>query len=190
MHEQIEQALSVLRQGGIIIYPTDTAFGIGCRMDDELAIKRLFTIRKRPVQQATPQLVDSLDMARRYWNAIPAAVTEQLIQKYWPGALTIILPCDTTKIPEMIRENDTLGLRMPNNETALQLISGLGVPLLGPSANFHGEATPYYYGDLDPDLVKLVDYVLPGECSIKQASTVIDCSREPWRIVREGAVRV
>lgn len=190
MNDQINKAIKIIQQGGVIIFPTDTAFGIGCRIDDESAIKRLFQIRKRPQTQATPVLVSSVEMAKEYLMEISQEVSEKLIQPFWPGALTIVLPCQTEKVPELVRgKGSNLGVRMPNHETTLEIITGVGVPLLGPSANFHGAETPYRYKDLDPELIKLVDFVVPGECSIKRASTVIDCSVQPWKILREGNVK-
>jgi L-threonylcarbamoyladenylate synthase len=190
MDEHIKQAIEVLNKGGMVIYPTDTAFGIGCRMDNEKAIKRLFATRKRPTTQATPVLLDGIGMAHQYLGAIPESV-ESLMRQYWPGALTLVLPCEINKVPDLVRGGTaTLGVRMPNHETALALIHGIGVPLLGPSANFHGDATPYRFEDLNPELVKLVDYVVPGECQTKQASTVVDCSVQPWKILRQGAVKL
>ncbi len=191
MEEQIHQAITVLEQGGIVIYPTDTAFGIGCRIDNEASIKRLFTLRKRPETQATPVLVGSVGMAGEYWKEIPEDVQKRLISQYWPGALTIVLDCKIEKVPFLVRGGtETIGLRMPNHDTALALIRGLGMPILGPSANFHGEKTPYNFEDLNPELKKLVDYVLPGECQTKMASTVIDCTLRPWKIIRQGAVEL
>lgn len=191
MDQHIHNAVKVVLQGGIIIFPTDTAFGIGCRIDDESVIKRLFEIRKRPETKATPVLVSGSDMAQDYLLQIPEDVKEKLIDKFWPGALTIVLPCKIEKVPELVRGNGkNLGVRMPNNATALEIIRQVGVPILGPSANFHGNKTPYRFEELDPELVKLVDYMVPGECSIKQASTVIDCSVEPWQILRQGAVKI
>ena len=70
----------------------------------------------------------------------------------------------------------------------MKIIEEVGVPILGPSANFHGDPTPYSPADLNPELVKLVDYVVPGECTVKQASTVVDCSVVPYKIIRQGAV--
>jgi L-threonylcarbamoyladenylate synthase len=191
MTEQILQAIKVLKTGGIVIFPTDTAFGIGCRIDDEKAIKKLFQTRKRPQTQATPVLVSNIEMAQRYLQPIPNDVKEKLIDKYWPGALTVVLPCLIDKVPNLVRGgSQTLGVRMPNHEIALKIIEGVGVPILGPSANFHGEKTPYAFEDLDPELIKLVDYVVPGECSVKQASTVIDCSVNPWKVIRQGVIEV
>lgn len=190
MEEKIEKAAEIIRNGGIGIFPTDTAFGIGCRVDNEAAIKRLFSTRKRPETQATPVLVNSIEMAEKYVLPIPNKVKD-LMNRYWPGALTIILPCIVEKIPNLVRGGTaTLGVRMPNHPAALSLIEKVGVPLLGPSANFHGEKTPYAFEELDPALVAKVDFVLGGECSVKQASTVVDCSMKPWKTIRQGVIHL
>ena len=189
--EEIRKGIKVLKEGGIVIFPTDTAFGIGCRIDDEKAIERLFEIRKRPRIQATPVLVDMLEMAQEYLLPIPRNVIDKLIKPYWPGALTIILYCNKVKVPSLVRGGgSTLGVRMPNHQVTQAIISGVGVPILGPSANFHGEKTPYRFEDLDGKLVKLVDYVLEGECPLKKPSTVIDCSKSPWQVIRYGALDI
>lgn len=191
MQGSIREAINVLNQGGIVIYPTDTAFGIGCRIDKQEAVKKLFELRKRPESQATPVLVDSLSMAGDYWIEIPDGVQNKLITQYWPGALTIVLPCRIEKVNNLVcGGGGNIGLRMPDHDTALKLISGAGVPILSPSANFHGDKTPYEFDDLDSNLLKLVDFVVPGACKTKLASTVIDCSVSPWKIIREGAVQL
>lgn len=189
MNNIIQKAITVLNQGGIIVFPTDTAFGIGCRMDNNDAVKRLFAIRKRPYTKATPVLVDGPDMAKNYLIDIPAKVKEKLMNKYWPGALTIVLDCIENKVPELVRgSTKKLGVRMPDHKQCLSIIKQLGVPLLAPSANFHGAATPYRLADLDKQLVQSVDFVLDGECKLKSPSTVIDCTKKPWQILRQGAV--
>ena len=188
----IQNAIKIFSQGGIVIFPTDTAFGIGCRIDDEKAIGRLLKLRKRPEYKATPVLVSGLEMAQDYVCPIHPGVREKLIKLYWPGALTIVLPCQRTKVPKLVRGNSgNLGVRMPKSALCLEIISQVGVPILGPSANFHGAPTPFRFQDLDRELVRLVDFVVAsGECSSKQASTVIDCSVAPWKILRQGAVRI
>lgn len=196
--EQIRDAVGILKRGGIVIYPTDTAFGIGCRIDDKPAVDRLFALRRRSRQQATPVLVDGAEMALAYYDS-PPQIVRRFMNDYWPGALTIIARCKTELLYSPIRgDGDTVGLRMPNHPTALALIRGTGVPLIGTSANFHGEATPFAERDLDPELTKLVDMVVldstgasqgkPGEHSMKLVSTVVDCSVTPYHIVRQGAV--
>ena len=185
---KILQAVRVLHQGGIVIFPTDTAFGIGCRIDNPKAVDRLFHIRKRPRTQALPVLVDSIDMALPYFVE-PPRIVRHLMKTYWPGGLTIVSQCDTNRIYSPIRGGtNTVGLRMPNHEQTLAMIAGVGVPVVGPSANFHGEQTPFSLKDLDKHLISLVDFVLDGTCFVKTSSTVVDCTTDPYTIIRQGAV--
>lgn len=187
----LTKAIEVLNTGGIVIFPTDTAFGIGCRLDREESIRRLFAIRQRPISQAISLLVESIDMALRYWTTPLPHVVRRLIETYWPGGLTIVYECKIDATPLLVRGNSTtLGVRQPDHAVTLGLIKGVGVPILGPSANFHGQPTPYHFADLDPALVKLVDYVMPGECKTRQASTVVDCTISPPKILRQGSVNI
>lgn len=183
-----KKATQILLQGGIVIFPTDTAFGIGCRIDDDQAIDRLFALRKRPKNQATPVLVTDKTMAIPYYLPLNLRV-ENLMDTYWPGGLTIVYPCQTEKVNFLVRGGGkNIGMRVPNHQMLRSIIKTVGVPILGPSANFHGFPTPFTISELDPNLVKLVDFVLPGECVTKQSSTVIDCSQKTWRILRQGAL--
>lgn len=186
----IQKAIEVLNRGGIVIYPTDTAFGIGCRIDDKAAVNRLFRLRRRPQTMPTPVLVASEDMALAYFDS-PPDIVRLLMKEYWPGALTIVAKCHKNLIYSPIRGGgQTIGVRMPDHEIVLLIIRGVGVPILGPSANFHSAPTPYRFEDLDPELVKLVDLVVPGECELGNVSTVVDCTISPYKILRQGAVRL
>lgn len=189
--DNIGEAIKVLKEGGIVVFPTDTAFGVGCRIDNENAVGRLFKIRRRPETQAVPVLVDTVGMAQDYLLPIPKEVINRLIEPYWPGALTIILRSMIVKVPKLVRGGrETLGVRIPNHQIARALIRGVGVPILGPSANFHGEKTPYKMEDLDKEFTKLVDFVVGGTCPVGNLSTVIDCSTKPWKILRQGSLEV
>jgi L-threonylcarbamoyladenylate synthase len=191
MNKQVEEAVRVLNEGGIIVFPTDTAFGIGCRIDNEKAIQKLFSIRNRPKSQAVPVLVSDLEMLKNCVAELPEDVIKNLINPFWPGALTVVLRANMHKVPSLVRGGgETVGVRMPNHPIALDILSKVGVPILGPSANFHGENTPYEFKDLDPRLISLVDYVIEGECPVRQTSTVIDCTKVPWEILRRGAIQV
>jgi L-threonylcarbamoyladenylate synthase len=197
MDKHIQHAIEIVKDGGIIIFPTDTAFGIGCRIDKPKSVDRLFRIRRRPMTQAMPILVDSTDVALTYLDS-PSDIVRRFMTTYWPGALTIVSRCKKELIYSPIRAGgNTVGLRMPNHSTILTIIKGVGVPVLGSSANFHGDPTPFSNEDLNPQLTALVDYVVPactriagrpGECTVKQASTVVDCSLTPYKIIRQGAV--
>jgi L-threonylcarbamoyladenylate synthase len=187
-NSQIQQAALVLKQGGIIIFPTDTAFGIGCRMDDEAAIIRLFQLRKRPLVQPPPILIASLEKAKEYAD-VSKTIEDELLSKYWPGALTVILPVRKEINPVLFRDGG-IGLRIPNHEVALSLLSQVDVGLLGPSANFHGDPTPFSFAQLDQELIKKVDYILEGECTLRRESTVVSCMETPWKIIRQGALKL
>jgi len=191
MEEQIKQAIEVLRQGGIVIFPTDTAFGIGCRIDDERSIERLFNLRKRPTAQATPVLFDNKERVKEYLLPFDSRI-EEMMDKYWPGALTIVLPCIIDKVPNLVRGGGpNLGVRIPDHPIVWDLVKGVGVPILGPSANFHGEATPYAFEALDKELIKLADYTIEGKTKgLGLTSTVVDASKTPWEIIRQGSVRL
>jgi L-threonylcarbamoyladenylate synthase len=190
MNEEIRQAITILKQGGIVIYPTDTAFGIGCKVSDQDAVQRLFTLRRRELTKAVPVLIDGKEMARRYTGTIDEEIVEQLIAPYWPGALTIIFPCISPSVSPLIcGKGTTIGLRMPKHPIPLALIKGIKEGIVGCSANFAGEQTPFAFEQLNKKLLKQVDFVVHGNTGEKNvASTVIDCSVHPWRILRKGAI--
>lgn len=190
MDKNIAKVVEVFKKGGIVIFPTDTAIGIGCRIDNKEAVERLFKIRKRPENKPMLALVDSVRMAQYYLLPISQEVKDKLIKPYWPGKLTIVLKCDTNKVPSAVRSGrNTLGVRLPNNFKLLELIRGVGVPIVAPSANFSGEKIPFKFEDVSSKLINMVDYVLKGDEKLgDNISTVIDCSVEPWKIIRNGAV--
>ncbi len=191
MNSKIDRAVKILNKGGIIVFPTDTAFGIGCRIDSQKAIERLFQIRKRPTNMAAPVLVSSLQMAKKYWEADTQEVEEKLISRYWPGALTIVLAANKSLVPDLVRGGgETVGIRMPQYNQILEVIEKVGVPILAPSANIHGEQTPYSKNMLNKYIVQSVDLVLDGKCTLKNASTVVDCTQKPWKVLRYGALDI
>ena len=190
MNRNLDKAVRIVKSGGIIIFPTDTAYGIGCRVDDKKAIQRLFKIRKRPQDKAVPVLASSIEMLEEYVQEISPEV-RSLMEKYWPGGLTLVLNCKKDKIPGLVRGGgSTIGIRIPAHQTVRELIKKVGVPILAPSANFSGERTPFKMLDLDPELARLVDFVLPGKCSVHKPSTVVDVTQKPWKILRSGAVKI
>lgn len=189
--KDVQKAIRILQGGGIVIFPTDTAYGIGCRIDNEDSVRRLFEVRRRPENKPMLALVNSVEMTQNYLQPIDREVQEKLIKKHWPGGLTIILTCIEEKVPSLVRAGGkNLAVRFPAHDQMIELITGVGVPVLAPSANFAGDKTPYTFEDVDPDLIKLADYSLIGNCTYKEQSTIIDCTKEPWQIIREGIVNV
>lgn len=190
MNVSLKKAVEVIKGGGILIFPTDTAFGIGCRIDNETAVKRLFEIRKRPKDKAVPVLFDSIGTVRKYVLPFDKNV-QSLMKKHWPGALTIVLKCRTNRIPSLVRGGgDSLGVRIPNHELVLELIQNVGVPIIGTSANVAGGPTPFSLDELDKNLMNQADGVLTGKTKGKSVSTVIDCTTTSWKILRQGGVSI
>lgn len=187
MNKNLSKAIKIAKNGGIIIFPTDTAFGIGCRVDDEISIKKLFSIRKRSKDKAMPVLVSSIKMAEKYVDITPSA--KKLMKKYWPGGLTLVLNVKKEMTSSLVRGGgETLGVRMPRHSTIRKLIANVGVPILGSSANFSGGTTPYRIAEIDHGLIAKVDFMLSGRCSLGKASTVVDVTKKKWKIIRQGAV--
>src|SRR4030065_741207 len=102
MNSHIQKAIEILNKNGIVIFPTDTAFGIGCRIDKPTAVDRLFKIRRRPIVQAMPILVSSITMSLTYYLD-PSDIVRRFVKEYWPGALTIVAPCNMNCIDSPIR---------------------------------------------------------------------------------------
>lgn len=189
-NKEVEKAIKYLKNGKIGIFPTDTAFGIGCRMDDEEAVRRVYKIRNRPEEKALLVLVSSLQMAEEY-VFIGDEVREKLINKYWPGGLTLILRCNEEIVPGIVRAGgETLAVRMPGHEVLRNIIEKVGVPIVAPSANFSGYPTPLKLSEVDKKLQNMVDFVLSGVCTMKGVSTIIDCAKKPWITVRQGVLIV
>jgi L-threonylcarbamoyladenylate synthase len=137
-----------------------------------------------------PVLVKSKAQALTYYQH-PSDIVRRLMDEHWPGALTIVDACKIDAIYSPIRGGGkTVGMRWPKHALLQRILEGVGVPVVGPSANIHGSATPYVFENLDSEFVSRVDFVVPGVCSVGQVSTVVDCSVDPYHIIRQGAVHL
>jgi len=189
MEDDVQKAVDIFLRSGVVIFPTDTAYGIGCRIDDENAVEKVFTIKGRDFGKAVPVLVSDVEMAKRYVKVESDA--EDLMNKYWPGGLTIVLPATTAFVSPLVKgKENTLAVRMPHKNDILKIIAEIDVPIIGTSANFAGEKTPFSFEELDPNLVEKVDFVLKGSCEKGMSSTVLDATKIPWKVLRQGAVSV
>lgn len=190
MKDQMQEVIEKFKKGKVGIFPTDTAYGIGCRMDNEDAVKRIYDIRHRPAEKSLLVLVSSVEMANKYVY-IEKEVEKELINKFWPGGLTIIFKCKKGKVLPIVNAGkDTLAVRLPNHPVLKKIINEVGAPIVAPSANFSGEDTPIAFSDVDPHLMQKVDFVINGVCTIKGISTIIDVTTQPWKVVRKGVVEI
>lgn len=175
----IAQAVERLRAGAVIAFPTDTLYGVGARATDHAAVARLYDLKRRPPGQPMVWLVTDRAQAERYAVVSPAAA--ELMARFWPGPLTLVLP---SRVDE-----STIAVRAPNHEVALALLRALREPIASSSANPAGRPPPIDADQVIAGLGEALDLVLDGGlCQIAQPSTILDVSGATPRILREGAI--
>jgi len=184
---KIKQVLECLRKGGIIIYPTDTIYGLGCSIEHPEAINRICKIKMIQPEKALLSFICSdLSHLSEYTKAIDTP-TYRFLKQYLPGPFTFILPA-SKKTPKLLRtKKETVGIRVPDNEICRVLIHELGHPILSTSLPYDDEI-PY----TDPDMIyekfgHLVDIVIDGGPGGIVASTIVDCTKNPPEMIRKGA---
>ena len=156
--EEIEKSLEVLRSGGIIIYPTDTIWGIGCDATHSNAVEKVYSIKNRTLTKSLLVLVDSTDMLAHYVPEIPEKVKDILHQSTYPT--TIIYPRAKNLAGNIIADDGSVGIRIVDDEFCKQLISRYQVPIVSTSANFSGENPPSVFAEINGELLKKADYVV------------------------------
>jgi L-threonylcarbamoyladenylate synthase len=184
----IKAAAVVIQSGGVAIFPTDTVWGMGCSVESEQGIKKFYEIKQRERNKPTAVLVGSVDQAQRYGILNPLALS--LAKVHWPGALTIVVEAKPNVPESIMGEMKTIGLRFPDFELVKELTQVLDCGLVTGSANFSGKPSPFSKTQIDPELLKLVDIVLDGECGNQPPSTVVDCTGSELNILRQGSVRL
>lgn len=188
-YEEIER---YLRAGKLIIYPTDTVYGVGGIIESEETIENIYKAKERNFKSPLIVLVSDVEKIEKiaYITEKNREKIEKLIKRFWPGGLTIILKRKDNVPDIMVSGGETVGIRMPEHEIALNIISRAGGMLPTTSANISGEATPKSYVELSEKFKSRVDVIVDGgECPIGSASTIIDLSDEP-KILRLGAISV
>lgn len=186
--ENLKQAARILKDGGVVIFPTDTVWGIGVSLERLEAIRRLYQIKKREKDKPTAVLVADWWAASQLGEIDPQA--QKLARSYWPGGLTLVVKAKPRVPKEILGPGGTVGLRQPNHKLALELIRKLGGGLVTASANFSGQPAPARRELINQALIDQVEMVLEGEAGGKLTSTVVDTTVTPFKIIREGEVKV
>jgi len=182
------RAIEALRQGQVIVYPTDTVYGMGCRIDRVEAVQRIFAIKRRPPALPLPVLLADSVQLDDYARGVGTAA-RKLISRFWPGALTLIFRRSDRVPPTVAAGGDTVALRVPGHALPRALIRAIGIPIVGTSANSHGMPPPATAQLAIYDLGDGVDLVLDGgRAPLGRESTVVDMTADVPRLVREGAI--
>lgn len=186
--EQIKKAVRILKHGGIVVFPTETVYGLGARLSDENAIKKIFAVKGRPFDNPLIVHISDKSQLRFLTKKVPAPA-KQLMEKFWPGPLTLIFKRSSQVPSSVVNGLDTVAIRMPAHLVALQLLRSLKEPLAAPSANRSGRPSPTCYEDVQKELGTKVDLILNGGNSdLGLESTVLDVTCKPFRILRPGCI--
>ncbi len=186
--EVINLAANVLRDGGILVFPTETVYGLGALADSKFGPHEIFEVKVRPSDLPIPLLVETED-ALDTWGVDVPEYAHKLAQAFWPGAITLVVKA-SKKVPKDFRApNGTIGLRSPKHEVVMELIQAAGGPIFATSANTHGNPAPGSFEEIEPRIIAHADLALDsGETEHQQASTVVDCTGAEPVILRQGAI--
>ena len=154
----IDEALAALKKGGVILYPTDTVWGIGCDATDEKAVERVFKIKKRDDSKSLVLLANDLDMVARYIREIPSIAIDLVEVNDAP--MTIVYPGAQGLAPNTVAEDGSVGIRIPMNDFCKELVRKLRHPLVSTSANISGEPTPERFNEISQEIKDAVDYIV------------------------------
>lgn len=187
-YTKLKEPAKIIKAGGIVIFPTETVYGIGVNGLNETAIKKLYEVKKRPINKPISLLVNSIEMIEEVAKDI-TEIEYDLIKKFLPGPLTIVLK-KKENVPNIVTAGfDTVGIRMPENEIALKLIEYAGVPIATPSANISGKPSGTKLKEIMKDFKDKVDYFIDGgESKIGVASTIVQIIDGNPHILRKGKI--
>ena len=186
--KEIRKVVDVLRAGGLVIYPTDTVYGLGCDINNSKAVEKVAQIKGINLKKEHLSIVcHDMSLLSYYTKALDSH-TFKLLKKNLPGAFTFILPA-SGNVPKLFKNNKkTIGLRIPDNSIVLEIVKELGNPLLSTSIKDDDEILEYM---TDPELIhdkyeNIVEIVIDGGYGGNEPSTVVDCTGDYYEIIRQG----
>lgn len=184
-----EKAAEVLKNGGLVAFPTETVYGLAADAMNPDAVRHLYEVKGRPESKAFSLCIDGESALETYGrNAPPEAYA--LARRFWPGPLTIIVNRSEKVSSEVTGGKATVGLRCPANETALAVVRAFGGALALPSANTSGKPSPKDADTVLCDLGAKIELILDGPCAIGKDSTIVDLSVTPPQLIRMGALSI
>lgn len=184
----INLAATVLRDGGLVVFPTETVYGIGALADSKFGAQEIFEVKVRPLDMPLPWLVENEDALDTYGVDIPD-YAHRLAHEFWPGPLSLVVKAGDRVGKDFRAPDGTVALRSPDHEVVIELIRAAGGPILATSANTHGMPAPAAYADVEDRIVSAADIALDsGETRHQEASTVVACTGDEPVVVREGAI--
>ena len=186
--EIIQHAATVIKRGGIIVFPTRCLYGLGADAFNAEAVDRVFKLKQRPSQKPILVLIDR----RRQLEGLVSHVSKaasRIMDHFWPGGVTLVFEAGDTVPHHLTAGTGKIGIRLPGHPVAAALVGSLGRPLTGTSANLSAKPGCRRIGDLEPQLAQQLDAVLDaGDLKGGNGSTVVDVTAGLPRILREGEI--
>ncbi len=187
IRREIERGVAILKEGGIVAFPTDTVYGLGACFNIVPAVERVYAVKQRPRTLALPLLLSNILQISEVAYPVPG-VAWLLAASFLPGALTLVLH-KSGSVPDIITAGaDTVAVRVPAHPVPLALIEGAGVPVVGTSANLSGRPSLLTAGEVRAEFGGSIDLVIDGRCSGGRESTIVDVTGEIPVVLREGAI--
>lgn len=187
--EAINEAAEAIRHGKIVAFPTDTIYGLGVSIYNELAMRQVYRVKGRLKSKALIAFIADLDQLKEVASSVPANAN-RLIKAFWPGALTLILPAKIN-LPSTATQNDTIGVRLPDNQIAREIVRAVGEPVATTSANRSGFLSPTSADQVRSALGAKIDLLIDGGIIVNGVeSTIVDVTVTPPRVLRQGAIAV
>lgn len=184
----IEQALTVLRSGGLVAIPTETVYGLAADASNESAVRRIFAVKGRPVDHPLIVHIAAPDQLGEWASRVPVSASV-LAANCWPGPLTLLVPRAAHVLDAVTGTRPTVGVRVPAHPLTTELLTAFGGGLAAPSANLFGRVSPTTADHVRADLGDLVDFVLDGgPCPVGVESTIVDCTVDPPQVLRPGGI--
>ncbi|TET17495.1 MAG: threonylcarbamoyl-AMP synthase [Dehalococcoidia bacterium] len=188
IQKQVEEGISILKQGGIVAFPTDTVYGLGACASNQQAVERVYRVKGRPQNIALPLLLARTSQISEVAEPVPQ-IAWLLAKKFLPGALTLVLH-KSNSVPDIITAGGiTVAIRIPAHPIPVALAEGLGAPIVGTSANLSGKPSAATANEVYSQFGDKIDLVIDGgRCPGGRESTIVDVTKETPVVLREGAI--
>ena len=186
--EVINQAAGILSRGGLVIFPASCLYGVAANALSALAVEKVFQLKHRPHNNPILVLIKSVDQLSGLVSSVPAQA-QKLMDRFWPGGLTLVFDAANHICPELTAGTGKLGIRLPRHPVAQALVNSVDFPVTGTSANLSCQPGCTRINTLDPTIIQHADLILDaGPVAGGTGSTVVDVTCNPPKILRQGAV--
>ena len=184
---QVKEAVQILKKGGVIVFPTDTVYGLGADAFNSKAVERIYEIKKRPRHLPFPLLLSDVSQVTMIAESVPD-IGWFLASRFWPGGLTLVLP-KAASLPTYLTKGPSVAVRVPNHPICLALIKHLGRPVIGTSANISGRPSSLTADKVKQQLGDEVDLIIDGgKCPGGGESTIVDVTGDRPIVLRQGII--